>query len=169
MRIRWAILSVALLVGGCEAPEIENSQSALKYDPPAPFATQCNCTNTHGTCSADCSTIQCDSGYADCDGILSNGCEIETNTSPTHCGSCTNDCTICLTGASCVAGSCSGHPVPSCVVDMSNNSGMNPSPDMSHPDGGHGGCDFTGGGVATAWALLLLGTVALLARRRREQ
>lgn len=167
MRTRWAILSVALLVAGCEPAEIESSQSALKYDPPAPFATTCNCANTNGTCNADCSAIQCNSGFGDCDGNLANGCETPTNTALRNCGTCGNDCTICLTGASCVAGSCTGHAVPSCSIDMSGASGMTSPADMGKPGDGHGGCDFSGGGVATAWALLLLGTIALLARRRR--
>lgn len=185
MGIRWAVLSVALLVGGCEPPEIENSRSALKYDPPAPYGTPCTCVGTHGTCSMDCSTITCDSGFGDCDGDLSNGCETATTTNPTNCGTCGNDCTACRTGASCVAGSCTGHQVNdgakcsqagcasgtcaggACMCGSGGPGGNGTPPDMSmqHGDGGHG-CDFSGGGMATAWALLLLATLALLNRRR---
>jgi len=184
--MRWAFLSVALLVSACEPAEIENSQSGLKYDPPTPFATTCDCTSTHGTCSADCSSIACDSGFGDCDGDLKTGCETALTTSPTNCGTCGNDCTACRTGASCVAGSCTGHQVTdgqkcsqagcssgtcasgTCMCGSGGGPGGNGTPDMSMkpPDGGHG-CDFSGGGMATAWLLLLLGTVALLGRRRR--
>jgi hypothetical protein len=190
MRTRWAFLSVALILGGCEAPEIETSkqQSALKYDPPAPYATQCNCTSTHGTCSADCSSITCDSGYGDCDGDLMDGCETDLTT-PINCGGCGKDCTACRTGASCVAGSCAGKTLPegtschtascsgtcaqgacSCTgggIDMAgSNQGGGTDMSMGKPGDGKSGCDFSGGGMATAWALLLLATLALLNRRR---
>lgn len=32
------------------------------------------CASVHGTCQPDCSLV-CDSGYADCDGVRTNGCE----------------------------------------------------------------------------------------------
>ena len=34
----------------------------------------------------------CNTGYADCDADISNGCEIDTKTNAEHCGSCFNSC-----------------------------------------------------------------------------
>lgn len=39
--------------------------------------------------SNNCAIGSCDTGYADCDGQLSNGCEAGTTSNPAHCGSCT--------------------------------------------------------------------------------
>lgn len=40
----------------------------------------------------ECSIDSCVSGLANCDGLFSNGCEININTDVNNCGSCGNDC-----------------------------------------------------------------------------
>jgi len=50
-------------------------------------------------------------GYADCDGIASNGCEVDTRASITDCGACNNVCTVtngspACSGGACVVGTC---------------------------------------------------------------
>lgn len=52
-----------------------------------------------------CSALQCDPGYADCDGIASNGCERATNTE-TDCGGCGVPCSLPHAETSCASGSC---------------------------------------------------------------
>ena len=42
-----------------------------------------------GTCAA---STQCAAGFADCDGVASNGCETNTTNDQGNCGSCGNDC-----------------------------------------------------------------------------
>ena len=42
-----------------------------------------------GTCLAG---LSCPAGYADCDGISANGCEIDINADPSNCGVCGNVC-----------------------------------------------------------------------------
>jgi hypothetical protein len=49
----------------------------------------------------------CANNFADCDGTFSNGCEVNTNTSNTHCGDCT---TVCTGEPTCQNGSCTGCP-----------------------------------------------------------
>lgn len=55
-----------------------------------------------GTCQDGKVVIQqCASGFSDCDGQVSNGCEVDTNNDTEHCGSCRNSCTpteICVVG-----------------------------------------------------------------------
>jgi len=60
------------------------------------------------TCAAGLCTGECDKGFADCDmNKLKNGCETDTNTSPTNCGGCGVMCSaenivspVCSGGAS---------------------------------------------------------------------
>ena len=51
--------------------------------------------------------MACDDGRADCDGDLTNGCEINT-TLPGNCGACGNNCRVKpnVIGGSCDEGSC---------------------------------------------------------------
>ena len=57
-----------------------------------------------GACIDETCTIAgCDLGYADCDGVYSNGCEVDTTSDPLHCGNCD---TPCPPGAPCLGGNC---------------------------------------------------------------
>jgi hypothetical protein len=60
-------------------------------------ATAC----VNGSCAPVCST-----GFADCDGNLSNGCETNVQADPAHCGSCTKACTVDSGSAICQSGTC---------------------------------------------------------------
>jgi uncharacterized protein (TIGR03382 family) len=186
------VVALAVLVAACEPPVTENSSQGVHYDPGEPNLSTCKCMNIHGTCNADCS-ITCDSGYADCDIDVSNGCEAALS-DPGTCGTCDNDCGECNDSPSCVAGQCAGKPLPngaachmkktcgtsgmcvsgSCVcaagVDLA---GLPPAfhapPDMAHGHDLPGDCSFTGGGTATATLVLLTAVVLLLNRRRRSE
>ncbi len=77
----------------------------------------CSFANATATCvSGACALNACLGGYANCDGVASNGCETNLNTSGAHCGACSNQCatlTVCSAGAcvsTCPAGTtvCSG-------------------------------------------------------------
>jgi alpha-tubulin suppressor-like RCC1 family protein len=48
--------------------------------------------NTRATCAAGRCGTTCAPGFADCDGDASNGCEVNTQISGSHCGSCNNLC-----------------------------------------------------------------------------
>jgi hypothetical protein len=50
-----------------------------------------------------CNLVQCNSGYANCDMIASNGCEVDTMTDANNCGMCTN---ACAPGQACAGGVC---------------------------------------------------------------
>ncbi len=69
----------------------------------------CNLPNTssHSCISGVCSPVTCDSGYANCNGLASDGCEVNTQTSTSNCGGCGTVCDLDHTNThSCVAGSC---------------------------------------------------------------
>ena len=68
----------------------------------------CNraCVTPHAqpACAAGaCAIAACDAGYADCDGVASNGCEVDLTTSATHCGACAAACAPANAEGACVA------------------------------------------------------------------
>ena len=94
----------------------------------------CTFPNATPTCAAGvCGVLRCNTGFADCDGNLMNGCETNTTTSASHCGTCGNACTfaggtgecrssVCvLTG--CMAGrdNCDANDANGCETDIRSN------------------------------------------------
>ena len=85
--------------------------------------------NAAPTCDARRCVYACATGFADCDGDASNGCEVDTRASVAHCGACRARCeapngvAACAAGAcavaSCTAGfaDCNGSAVDGCEVD----------------------------------------------------
>ena len=69
----------------------------------------CDHSTNPGTCSYTCVT-----GFADCNGTMSDGCEIDTMTDDKNCGRCGH---ACMTGVTCQQGTCQT-PTPTC--DCSN-------------------------------------------------
>jgi hypothetical protein len=67
----------------------------------------CALANATPACAAGaCAVASCNAGYADCDGVAANGCEVNLNTDPARCGACTNACSTAGGAASCAAGAC---------------------------------------------------------------
>jgi hypothetical protein len=63
----------------------------------------CDGTVDNGECNDDCTAIDsCDEGFADCDGMVGTGCEVDLLQDALHCGFCSHDCI----DASCDAGLC---------------------------------------------------------------
>lgn len=57
--------------------------------------------------SGDCTVASCDPGFADCDGVVDNGCEAELGTDKNNCNGCGLSCGSPINGtASCVGGKC---------------------------------------------------------------
>ena len=62
---------------------------------------------TAGCASSACTIVSCNAGFADCDGIASTGCEIDTENTTAHCGGCNAPCsTVNNTSRACTAGAC---------------------------------------------------------------
>jgi hypothetical protein len=76
--------------------------------------------NATATCSGSplaCAMGSCNPGYGNCGGGTADGCETNTQTSATNCGSCGAVCsTNHTTAVSCVAGGC----VPTCANGWGN-------------------------------------------------
>ncbi len=60
--------------------------------------------NAAAACNAGRCGVTCAAGFGDCNGVASDGCEVELATSTTHCGACGRACSA---GQSCAAGVCS--------------------------------------------------------------
>lgn len=62
--------------------------------------------NSVGRCAMGACSFECATGFADCDRMASNGCEVNTRTSAEHCGACGNSCVTDAGVGSCVMGMC---------------------------------------------------------------
>jgi hypothetical protein len=56
-----------------------------------------------GCMAGACGILSCNSGWGNCDGSSTNGCETNLNTSNNNCGSCGH---VCPAGQTCVNGQC---------------------------------------------------------------
>jgi hypothetical protein len=74
-----------------------NGQCVSDTDPNACGGSCIKCgsapQNSSIACSNGACVTTCQRGWADCDGRTDNGCEINTDIDPNHCGSCKNVCT----------------------------------------------------------------------------
>jgi hypothetical protein len=65
--------------------------------------TKCVAVDGVAACiSSKCTVISCNAGYADCDGVYSNGCEANLDTD-SNCGGCGM---VCKNATSCSGGTC---------------------------------------------------------------
>ena len=63
--------------------------------------------NVTPTCTSGACQFPCQTGFADCDGNVNNGCETDTRTSVAHCGVCRMACpTPTNATAACAGGTC---------------------------------------------------------------
>jgi hypothetical protein len=94
----------------------------------------CSVANgTAGCANGTCAVAGCNAGFADCNGQPADGCEVNTNSDPIHCGSCSNFCNLPNATAACSNGTCrvaacnapfadcDGNPFDGCEVNTTNN------------------------------------------------
>ncbi len=116
-----------IYANGCEvdlATSVDNCGSCGKVCSFPHASAQCS----NGTCALGV----CDTGYADCDGVAANGCEVNTQTSAANCGACGAACDSTHGVASCSGGhcgiacqpgfaDCNDNPVDGCEAAITNN------------------------------------------------
>ena len=105
-------------------------------------ATCTPCAFTHaGVAGCDnagaCVLGPCANGFADCDGVVANGCEVETDTDPAHCGSCAKDCGSVASGVTaCQGGVCQVRtctaPLANCDGKFESGCAVDTSSDVAH-------------------------------------
>jgi hypothetical protein len=114
-----------LLEDGCES----NTLTSLAHC--GGCGNACALPNAVASCAEGrCAVASCLPGYADCDGVASNGCEINVQTDAANCDACGTVCAfaggtgICVAGACRLAecnggrGNCDGNPANGCEVDL---------------------------------------------------
>jgi hypothetical protein len=116
------LAALAVSLAGCpsthvvpDAPELD--VPALPDAPDAPICTAEVCDGTDGDCDGRvdeeasctlygaesrctlgrCELVGCLSGFADCDGDPTNGCELDTRSNRAHCGACDFECAVTQT------------------------------------------------------------------------
>jgi len=62
--------------------------------------------NSTASCAAGRCEHTCTVGFADCNGDPSDGCEVDTRASATHCGACSRRCDLANATAACTMGQC---------------------------------------------------------------
>ncbi|MFT3708381.1 MAG: hypothetical protein QM817_12075 [Archangium sp.] len=107
------------LANGCEV-NLSNDPSHC-----GTCSTVCNSTNGTGVCVLGSCGINCNSGFANCNGLASDGCEINIGNNTAHCGGCNQPCSVASGTAACSGGMCG---VASCNSGFANCN-------MSYPDG----------------------------------
>lgn len=89
--------------------------------------------NAKAACFAGKCALRCSPGYADCDGISSNGCETNVSTDALNCGSCGH---ACGPHEACTSGACSVLVCPAhyadCDGDTANGCEANLDDDTNH-------------------------------------
>ena len=66
----------------------------------------CVVANGVAGCSGGCTVASCNQGFADCDQLAGNGCEIDLTKDLANCGGCGKSCAPANASGSCVAGLC---------------------------------------------------------------
>jgi len=72
-----------------------------------PCDGECQLDNAFAVCLNDeCVIEDCLNGFADCNSLTTDGCEVNTSNDPLSCGSCTNQCFVEGATEVCLGGSC---------------------------------------------------------------
>ncbi|HJL20407.1 MAG TPA: hypothetical protein RMH99_32370 [Sandaracinaceae bacterium LLY-WYZ-13_1] len=99
------------------------------------------------TCDMGSCGYECETGWADCNGVASDGCEVDTTSDPSHCGECDAACTLGsrATGVDCVDRACvitgCEAPYEDCNGTVSDGCEANTDASTSHCGGCRMACD----------------------------
>ena len=99
------LVSCASGWGNCDGDPRNGCETSTRTSPAHCGGCNRACTyaNAYGACSfGSCSLAACVTGFANCDGVTSNGCEANLQNSSQHCGACGRGCAsgqVCRDGA----------------------------------------------------------------------
>jgi hypothetical protein len=95
----------------CRAPQVECSGACVVTSTDVRHCGRCGnvCAarpNSTATCSTGTCGFACTSGFGDCDGDPTNGCEVNLTNSPSHCGACGARCSLPGATSTCEGSAC---------------------------------------------------------------
>jgi hypothetical protein len=102
-------------LGDCDGDADNGCEQDIATDPDNCGRCGGLCSVAHGTAGCDldlgCTVAECEDGWENCnssnpDGGYSDGCEVNTEEDPSHCGGCGNQCEVENGTGRCVAGAC---------------------------------------------------------------
>ncbi|MDO9015958.1 MAG: FG-GAP-like repeat-containing protein [Myxococcales bacterium] len=83
-------------------------------------------------CSGGACQNLCNTGFADCDLMIANGCETSLSLNPNHCGACG---TVCGGGRGCAGGTCVAIPTPRALSPLSTSTVTTQAPTLRWVNG----------------------------------
>ncbi len=95
--------------GNCDGSVINGCETDLTSTPADCGACGSACTladATAGCTASTCTIVSCNAHFADCDHVPSDGCEVDTNTATSNCGTCGRVCSFANGVAACSSGTC---------------------------------------------------------------
>lgn len=108
------------------------------------------CSTVHGAaaCESNKCSITCDPGFADCNGRVEDGCEVDLRGDMANCGACNQSCGGPFSAQSCVASKCIVTSCSDGKLDCDGNTGngceTDPSSSAQHCGGCKLACDAKG-------------------------
>ena len=110
----------------CNAVAADGCEVNVLNDPQNCGACNVVCANppnaTAACAGGQCVLGSCNTGFADCNGLFADGCEVNILTSPGNCGACGDSCGPIPNGTvACVNGGCA---IGSCNVGFANCNGL---------------------------------------------
>jgi hypothetical protein len=100
----------------CNATMTDGCEVDVETDPANCGACGTRCpvpANTSASCTASVCGASCLSGFSDCNGTMTDGCEVDVETDPANCGACTLACsTNNVATAACFLGTCTSTCAP---------------------------------------------------------
>ncbi|MSP61389.1 MAG: hypothetical protein EXR72_13790 [Myxococcales bacterium] len=119
--------------GDCDKSALNGCEAALANDPANCLGcgTKCAAPNGVAVCMGGCAISACVAGFADCNKLVGDGCEVATSLDPGNCGGCGKACPappnsvgacnggVCGVGG-CLAGfgNCDNNPVNGCETPV---------------------------------------------------
>ncbi|MBI5534012.1 MAG: hypothetical protein HY898_14925 [Deltaproteobacteria bacterium] len=93
----------------CNASMVDGCEVNTDGDPTACGGCTNVCSaapNSTAICTSGQCGIQCDALFGDCNQVASDGCEVDLDTSTSHCGVCDHACALPHAIVQCVSGTC---------------------------------------------------------------